>query len=228
MKVYKVLLFYLLCGIGFISCINFNPDKKERNQQTESVDIQVNKHDDVAMARSTHLKFKGVPIDGTLEMFMGRMKHSGFEIEESDEGVAVLSGDFADFKECSVYVETLDRKDLVYRISVQFPSQDQWGLLYGDYKHLKNLLIEKYGKPSSCVEKFQGNSSRMPKDDYDKMHDVKFDRCEYETRFTVKNGEIVLWIQHAESILGEKCFVMLSYIDKENSETIRKHALDDL
>lgn len=46
--------------------------------------------------------------------------------------------------------------------------------------------------------------------------------------FTVKNGEIVLWIQHAESILGEKCFVMLSYIDKENSETIRKHALDDL
>ena len=228
MKICKVLFFYLLCGIGFISCINFSPDKKSRGQQKESVDFQVDKHDDVAMAQSTHLKFRGVPIDGTLDMFVGRMKYSGFEIEESDEGEAILLGDFADFKKCSVYVETLEKKDLVYRISVQFPSQDQWVLLYGDYKHLKNLLIEKYGKPSSCVEKFQRNSLSMPKDNYDKMYDVKHDRCEYETRFIVKNGEIVLWIQHMESIVGDKCFVMLSYIDKENSETIRKHALDEL
>lgn len=219
----------LLC-CAMASCINFHPDKKDKGSEsatekkTEEV-AEANPQDDAAMAQSTHLKFKGVPIDGSLDKFVERMKRSNFKLVDTDDGMAVLTGDFADFKECTIYVATLEGKDLVSRISVAFPNEEQWEYLYGDYKHLKEMLTEKYGKPSSCVEKFQGSYGLKPTDDNDKMHYVKFDKCKYETRFQASNGEIVLWIEHDE---GLNCCVMLAYKDKENGSAIRKHAMDDL
>ncbi|MBQ7421432.1 MAG: hypothetical protein IJV27_04755 [Prevotella sp.] len=171
---------------------------------------------------SNHLKFKGVPIDGTLKEFTARMKRKGFKSIGSDDGLEVLQGDFAAFKECVIYVSTLENKDLVARISVAFPKEDTWEYLYGDYKHLKELLTEKYGQPSSVTEKFQ---DRYIDDDNDRMHAVKMDRCKYETRFKTDKGEIVLWIEH-ESVMS--CFVMLAYKDKINGGIIKNVAKDDL
>lgn len=208
----------LVLGISLSSCINFNPKNKEE-------EIMENPQDDAAMESSSHLKFKGVPIDGNLNEFVSRMKQKGFKHVGTQDEIEIMCGDFADFKECLVYVTTLDEKDLVSKIAVAFPSESQWEYLYGDYKHLKELLTEKYGKPSSCVEKFQTSYGNGPSNDEDKMHSVKFDRCKYETRFTVDNGEIVLWIEH-ENV--SSCFVMLLYKDKVNGSVIREHAKRDL
>lgn len=220
----KTCLFALVLGISLSSCINFNPNKnKERDKAKE--EIMENPQDDAAMESSSHLKFKGVPIDGKLEDFVSRMKRKGFKHVGTQDDTEIMQGDFADFKECTVYVTTLDNKDLVSRIAVTFPEQDQWEYLHGDYKHLKGLLTEKYGKPSSCTEKFQSSYGSGPKDDGDKMYEVKFDRCKYETRFTTDNGEIILWIEH-DGV--SSCYVMLSYKDKENGNVIREHAKEDL
>lgn len=219
----RVCLLSMLLPLWITSCINFNPKQRVETTEEEEAVIENDPLDSVEMAQNTHLKFKGIPIDGNIDKFVARMRRSNFQLEEVGEGMAVLSGDFASFKKCVVYVSTLDQHDLVYRISVIFPDRDQWAHLYGDYKHLKELLIEKYGKPASCVEKFQG--SYMPTDDGDRMYDVKFDRCKYETRFAVKNGKVTLCIQHDERL---SCFVTLTYIDNENGNTIKKYALEDL
>ena len=213
----------LLCII-LSGCTNFNPNKDKDNEEqaVEQTDSVANQKDDAAMDSSNHLKFKGVPIDGTLNEFVSRMKRKGFKMIGSEDGVAVLEGDFAAYKECTIYVSTLDNKDLVSQISVMFPNQDSWEYLYGDYKNLKGLLTEKYGKPSEVTERFQ---SRYIDDDGGRMLAAQTGRCKYESRFKTDNGEIILWIEHGRMM---SCYVVLCYKDKINGGIIKDIAKEDL
>ncbi len=193
-------------------CINFN------GQLLAKTTIEIDSIDNVAMQNSPHLRFKNVPIDGTLEKFVDRMVREGFIRARSfTTSETILLGDFADFKMCQVHVKTLTGKDLVSEITVHFPDKDKWEHLYGDYKHLKELLTIKYGKPSSHKEKFQSYTF----DDNDRMHDVRMDRCKYKACFITDKGEIVLSIENGG-------YVMLSYKDKINGSMIKKYALEDL
>ena len=171
---------------------------------------------------SDHLTFKGVPIDGTLNEYVSKMKVRGFTIEGKDNGVAMLKGDFAGYKDCTIGVVTFNQKDIVSKIAVIFPEKDTWSRLSGDYFRLQELLIEKYGKPSESVEKFQ---NRDPRDDNDKMHQVGMGRCKYSTTFETEKGYIELSIEN-DGFLSS--YVVLSYFDKINSSIVRENALDDL
>lgn len=124
----KTCLFALVLSITFSSCINFNPKSNKEREKAEE-EIFENPQDDAVMESSNHLKFKGVPIDGKLEDFVSRMKRKGFKHIGTQDDTEIIQGDFADFKECTVYVTTLDNKDLVSRIAVAFPEQDQWEYL---------------------------------------------------------------------------------------------------
>jgi hypothetical protein len=171
---------------------------------------------------SKHLAFKGVPIDGTLDEFVLRMKKSGFTHTGTEDGTAILQGDFASYNSCIVGVSTLKTKDLVSKITVHFPDRDDWSSLSSNYFNLKQLLTEKYGKPSESVEKFQ---SYTPDSDGSKMTQVKLGACKYYTTYETEKGTIQLAIEH-DGI--RRCFVKLAYFDKINSETVKKQALEDL
>ncbi|WP_074405798.1 hypothetical protein [Aquimarina megaterium] len=170
-----------------------------------------------------HMTFKGVPIDGTLNEYVLKMKKSGFTHVGTKEGVAMLKGDFAAYKDCIVGVATLKQKDLVSKITVIFPESDTWSSLSYNYYNIKELLTEKYGEPSKIVEKFDVHSE--PEDDNSKMYEVKFDNCKYYTTYETEKGSIQLSIDH-ESVIS--CFVRLSYFDKINSKIIREKAKGDL
>lgn len=172
---------------------------------------------------SDHLIFKGVPIDGTLNEYVSKMKQNGFTLIETKDGVAILKGDFAAYKDCIVGVATLKQQDLVSKISVIFPEFDTWSLLSGNYFNLKEMLTQKYSEPYDCVEKFDTPSE--PIDDGDRMHAVKFDNCKYYSTYEADKGSIQLSIEH-EGVI--RCFVMLSYFDRINSEIIKTKAIDDL
>lgn len=172
---------------------------------------------------SKHLAFKGVLLDGTLDEYVSKMKQNGFTHLSTEDGVAMLQGDFAGYKNCYVGVSTLKQKDLVYKIGVLFPEKDTWSTLSGNYFDLKKMLTEKYGKPSDVVEKFDGYS--QPDDDEDRMYKVKFDNCKYSSIWQTGEGEIQLSIDHNSVI---SCFVKLAYFDKINSDKIRAKAKDDL
>lgn len=222
----------LLLMLCFSACGDLDSNfkkfvSKDKQNKEQSKDYS---KDDALMAENNHMKFKGVPIDGTLKLFVERMKRKGFEevrqgsfLGSSESLSGVLRGDFADYTDCLVYVETLDQKDLVARIIVAFPIQDKWEYLYGDYKRLKDMLSQKYGKPYQCVEKFQNNYG-LPMDDNDRMDAVGMDRCKYESRFRSDKGEILLRIEHDSF----ECFVALAYKDRINCEAVEKHALNDL
>ena len=170
-----------------------------------------------------HLTFKGVPIDGTLNEYVSKLKKKGFTLIGTEEGIAMLKGDFAAYKNCIVGVATLKQKDLVSKITVIFPERDTWSSLSSNYYNLKELLTEKYGEPSEIVEKWDTYSE--PDDDGDRMHEVKMDNCKYYTTYETDKGSIQLLIDH-DGLFS--CFVRLSYFDNLNTKIIRANAIDDL
>lgn len=172
---------------------------------------------------SEHLVFKSVPIDGTLDEYVSKMKQNGFTHLGIEDGTAILNGEFAGYKDCHVGVSTLKQKDLVYKIGVLFPEKETWSTLSGDYFNLKEMLTEKYGKPSDVVEKFQRDYQMN--DDNSRMYDVKFDRCKYYSIWQTDKGEIQLSIEHNGTT---NCFVKLAYLDKINSNIIKTKAKSDL
>jgi hypothetical protein len=172
-----------------------------------------------------HLSFKGVPIDGTLAEYISKMKQNGFSQLGANKGTAILNGDFAGYKDCEVGVSTLKQKDLVHKIAVIFPDRETWSTLFGNYSNLKEMLTEKYGKPSEVVEQFEGGQYSQPKDDNSKMYKVKFDNCKYYSIWQIEKGNIELSIEH-DGVT--KCFVKLGYFDKANGDIVREKAKDDL
>lgn len=174
---------------------------------------------------SEHFTFKGVPIDGPLNEYVTKMKQSGFECSGTKDGIAVLKGDFAGYKDCYIKVSTLNQIDLVYKIRVTFPDQDSWSSLFANYSDLKQMLTEKYAKPTDVVEIFDVSPFPPPIDDDEKMLVVKRDKCKYSALWKTNNGEIYLFIDHFGL---SSCFVRLIYSDKTNSDIIKEKAKEDL
>lgn len=148
-----------------------------------------------AQSNSEHLSFKGVPIDGTLNEYVAKMKAAGFSHLGTQDGTAILQGDFAGFKSCTVGVSTLKAVNVVSTIGVIFPSHDDWSSLERDYEHLKSMLIKKYGDPADVVEQFQGRTT--PNSNNEKIHELLMDRCTWFTTFETPKGDIQLSLQKA-------------------------------
>ena len=170
-----------------------------------------------------HLTFKGVPIDGTLDTYVANMEKAGFTFIGEDDGIAMLQGDFAGYRNCTIGVVTLKSIDIVNRISVLFDSHQDWNNIYVNYSSLKEMLTTKYGKYADCVEKFEGYS--QPQDDNGKMHELIMDRCKFYTIWNTDKGNIGLEI--IKGNLGGG-MVRLSYWDKINTMSVQEKAMDDL
>lgn len=171
-----------------------------------------------------HLSFKGVPIDGTLQEYTNAMVKAGFHYEGTQDGVSILTGDFAGYKNCVVGVSTLKNINVVSHIAVLFPDKDTWTSVLSDYETLKAMLTEKYGIPSDSKEKFNGYIG-----DYHNglvMNAIKEGKCDWYTIFSTELGDIELSIMAGTKY--STAAVRLSYYDKANSEKVRSSAMDDL
>ena len=170
----------------------------------------------------TVLPIPGVPIDGTLSKFTKKMKKKRFTILGTENGNTYLKGDFAGFKNCLVFVNTLRNKDLVTSVGVCFPEYSNWDSVYENYYTIKDMLTTKYGQPTQVVEGFQGP---FADGNNDRIQQVWMDRCKYSTTFKTEFGTIELFI--AEYDLWHSC-VMLKYIDKANNIVVQDAAMEDL
>lgn len=205
--------------------LNLEPENAGKgNEPAEDTIVMISEEE------SEHLFFKGVPIDGSLEEYVARMKYVGFEYQgKQDDSTVVLQGDFAGFKNCKVGVAAIQPLDIVNKIIVLFPERDGWASLEGDYNSLKALLTEKYGKPSECVEEFLGLYSRElgSNTEGDKLMALKTDACTWRAVYRVPKGRIELSVENHGGVIGENR-VVLRYYDKINSEAVKQQALDDL
>lgn len=176
----------------------------------------------VAQTGTEHLKFMGVPINGTLTQFVTKLKAKGLRSAAIKAGMATLKGEFAGYKGCTIYAFTLKPKNVVSKVSVVFSGYQSWSQYESHYLALKDMLTEKYGEPSACVEEFQ--SIANIDNDLLKLMGAKSGACKYVTDYISDKGQVELSIESG----GEECWIRLLYIDKANANVVREKAINDL
>ena len=175
----------------------------------------------VCSAQTNHMKFKGIPIDGTLNSFVQKLKDKGYTFIGQQDGMAILKGEFAATKGCTIGVARFFDRDQVNLVAVIFPEEETWSGITKSYYTLKDMLTEKYGTPE-CVEQF---SDREPSSDFLKFHAILNDECHYVSEFSCENGKIQLTMSKQDY---NSAAVILRYIDKANADETRKKVMDDL
>ena len=168
-----------------------------------------------------HLKFKGIPLEGTLINFVNQLKEKGFTYAGTEDGIALLQGEFAGYKNCIVGVATFSGTQNVCKVVSLFPDKDTWSGVTSDYYGLKELLTEKYGQPVS-IEEFSGST---PHDDSLKFYAILDGECNYSSTFTTEGGRIKLSIKKADY---DSARVVLEYFDDDNTSKVRQQIMDDL
>ncbi len=175
----------------------------------------------VCSAQTEHMKFKGIPMEGSLQTFTVKLRAKGFTPIGTQDGVAMLKGEFAGYKNCTI-AAVADKSGMICKVTVVFPSMDKWGDLDNCYSNYKSMLTEKYGDPVLCEEYFNSSYDR---DASSKMYGVQFDKYKYYSIFSCEQGDVQLEISHNGV---SSCYVMLSYFDNANQEKLRQQIMDDL
>lgn len=171
----------------------------------------------------SHLKFKGIPIDGTPSEFRSKLQDAGFSYDYKDTANNYwYKGSFAGYNNCEVIVKSAN--NLVYEVVAIFPKDYTWNQLYGTYSSLKQMLTTKYGEPR-VEETFKDTPIYIDiNKDEDKYREVGYNRCCYFSLFTSLSdglGTISLEIKSSHC-------VGVHYIDFYNERKKNSSAINDL
>lgn len=176
-----------------------------------------------------HLKFMGIPMDGSPVAFANKLKSKGFTLKDSPSpNVIWMTGTFAGVSNSDIFIYKSPSSANVYRVRVTFPEQDSWSQLEMRYSKFKDWLSQKYLLIES-KEEFQGYS---PERDSSKMTKLILGDCSYWSTYGASTLDgTFLGSVHLEimSISGEnKGFVGVEYEDYLNGENAKQGFLDDL
>lgn len=97
-----------------------------------------------------HLEFMGVPIDGNLRAFTGYLQfQSGMQKVKKEGKTSILSGRFAGYKDCRIYIFSYSDDLEVWRTGLEIPSTafEAQGEFEAVYTALNNGLTVTYGAP---------------------------------------------------------------------------------
>ena len=179
-----------------------------------------------AMAQNAneHLKFMGIPINGTLESFTQKLVAKKIKSIQAAEGVGLFNGAFAGKMNCNIFVATVPNRNIVSKVVVCLPPRETWAWLESDYNQFKQMLTSKYGEPLQHSETFKAGT--FTSSDYLKISALKEGKCEYYVGWKLNEGVILLEIISIES--PSSCLVRLSYFDAINSKLEESSKQDDL
>lgn len=170
-----------------------------------------------------HQTFKGIPIDGTQDAFVRKLEAKGFKREKRVENCIYLSGRFAGYNNCQIFVDRNTYVNLVNSVGVTFPPAENWAQLEKIYTSLQQMLTKKYGNPSADIKEFVPFT---PATDDSKFTAVQNNQCKYATTYdNGKKGSVTLSITTGEK---NACFITMRYVDTQNFKVGQEGAIDDL
>lgn len=149
----RILLLLLLTVISLNCALPANADKEE------------------------YLQFMGIPIEGSVSSFVRKLQSKCFKLDTYVDNNVLLSGTFAGYSNCIVYV-CGDKDKQMSHVYVTFPVQTNWTELEQRYNTLKSNLTEKYGTPTSIEECKNPNAT-------DKMAQLSNGEINYRSEFVV-------------------------------------------
>ena len=213
MKHYRMILATLFVALIAFSSLTAQQDKSQSQPKT-----------------TEHLKFMGIPIDGSPKSFANKLKSRGFTLKDPlSPDVIWMTGTFAGISNSDVFIYKYPATANVYKVRVVFPGQDSWSQIEMRYNKFKDWLSQKYLLLES-TEEFQGYP---PSSDSDKMRKLVLDNCTYLCNYGAGSskgefiGSIYLAIRSNSSAYNEG-YVAIEYQDYLNGIKADQSFLDDL
>ena len=126
-------------------------DEEEEEEEDYEVDSDEDEEDETPVAHidGKHLKFKNIPIDGTLDEFCAQL--DGYELVGSDEYDRVYTGQYAK-RDATLYISANPETGMVYRVLVEVGKRymdcdtDVSDVIMFDYDEILNAFKKKYGE----------------------------------------------------------------------------------
>ena len=177
----------------------------------------------ISIQAQEHLKFMGIPIDGSVEKFAKKLEAKGLKKVSKPNERVMLAGTFAGNEDCYIMLSSGNGQNkTIEGVGVILPASDSWSIVMTKYQTLKTQLSTKYGKPTTVEEEFY---KYEPSTDFLRFYEVQNGNAIFKTSFYSEEGYIALNISSVE--IG-KGYVQLIYVDNANSLMRNKDALDDL
>lgn len=218
----------LIIAIGMIfslcSCkITIDKDNEGSATDSEMADAgqESDENSSIEYDSGNHLSFKGIPINGNIQLFSKRLKAKGFKSIGSTDGIPFYSGKFTD-TEVNVGVISTDEGKNVYGVVVLFPASEEWKELTGTYNYYKELYTSKYGTPKTSTE----TNPALYDDNLFLMAELRSGTVKYISCWNAKGGSIELSIENSGDYL--KGLVVIRYRDDINLENKRKSDLNEI
>lgn len=110
----------------------------------------------ICSAQSEHMKFKGVPMEGTLQSFTNKLAAKGYTPIGTQDGVSILKGEFAGYKDCTIGTVS-DKSGMVCKVAVMFPAMENgetWNIVTNTTSLCspKNTAIQKTAWRNSIAD----------------------------------------------------------------------------
>lgn len=173
------------------------------------------------MTKQFTIRFKGIALGGTLKEILPSLLKEYKFLTQMNGTTTVLTGKFAGYNNCYIYVMGINENDIVSNISVSFPSSEFWNLVYGQYRDLKKSLIEKYGEPVECIENIEETEDMISS-----LADGKtICKATFQPNGTALN-DIMIFISGFKET--NNASVMISYTDRLMQYVQNENSKDDL
>ena len=159
---------------------------------------------------SQHMKFKGIPIEGSMTEFCRKLKAKGFTSIGQDGNVSLFTGDFTG-REATVGVTAADDGKNVFAVVVLFDPSDEWNDLVNTYGYYKDL----YERNPSHLDSNTGL-----------MIQLQEGTVTYYSAWEVDGGDIQLSIEKSSEMY--EGVVTIRYRDSQNVEAKIQSDLEDI
>lgn len=175
----------------------------------------------IASAQNGHLKFMGIPLDGTINEFSAKLAAKGCRVnaiaKQTPVGVRTFDGVFMG-KEALIHIYYTPITKNVYRAKacIRLEDEDAIKLLYED---TKKLLVDKYTGFQKTRSDYGYESWSLAVSRYSNDEEFIWNRC---------FGEIDLYITKHDNSYPTRYFLHIDYTDQINDDKNENAMQDDL
>ena len=149
------------------------------------------------------------------------LKKKGFYNYENYQGVRLLQGPFAGYKEVQLFIA--DYENVVFNVAAYIDMTDSWNSTKLSYENLKSSLRRKYDVEPVVEEYFPGIVREGSGYEYRAFDEGT---ARYSSTFYLDNGFISVSIVHFSASSNYQ--LLISYYDLQNFQRRNSMADDDL
>ena len=200
-----------------------------------------------SFAQTEHMKFMGIPIDGSLKSFCSQLKKKGFDrdpYETRRKDSRIYIGEFAGHNS-KVFVYSDAKSNNVHSVIVNIPSYEE-DVALSIYNNLRQMLIEKYSEDYGVRAFERTNEQLADKIQEGELNELKWlfekkDDDGYDVTYIVlprptpdnisnELGFITIKVRKDYSFVYKRTEynVVISYTDTQNYNLYHGNMQDDL